>query len=478
MRIYNTLSRTLEDFKPQNNSEVTFYQCGPTVYWVQHIGNLRAMTMADLVRRSLVYLDYNVKFARNYTDVGHLTSDEDEGEDKMEKGAKREGKTPQEIADKYINIFEQDTNALNILEPDYKPRATEYVEKMIEITQVLLDKGFAYVTPKAVYYDITKFPEYNKLNRQNLEKNRKGAGFGSVEDPDKKNPEDFALWFFRTGAHKNALQFWPSPFNSLEVENGNGFPGWHIECSAMSIKLLGETLDIHMGGIEHISVHHTNEIAQSEAYTGKKFTNYWLHNEHLLIDNEKMSKSAGTAYTLEDITNKGYDPLDLRYFFMQAHYRSKQNFTWEALSASKSANDKILSIIVSLSENLSIDNLVEVDSNSKEKFAKAISEDFNIPAALAVVWDVLKSNLSTQQKLTTILDFDKVLGLNLKARLLEKLDNNQEISPEIQKLLDERQTARTNKDWSKSDSLRDILQSKYNITVKDTEKGQEIVFNS
>jgi cysteinyl-tRNA synthetase len=475
LKIFNTLPRKLEEFKPLHDNKVTFYHCGPTVYWVQHIGNLRGMTMADLARRSLEYMGYDVDFVRNYTDVGHLTSDEDAGEDKMEKGAKREGLTPQEIADKYIKLFEADTSALNIISPDFRPRATEYVEKMIEITQTLLDKGFAYITPKAIYFDVTKFPEYNKLNRQKMEMNRKGAGFGSVEDPDKKNPEDFSLWFFRTGTHKNALQYWKSPFSSSEVENGNGFPGWHIECSAMAISLLGETIDIHMGGIEHIAVHHTNEIAQSECYTGKSFVKYWMHNEHLLIDDEKMSKSVGNVYNLSDIIDKGYDPIDLRYFFLQSHYRSKQNFTWEALTAAKTASDKIINILAGFAKEVDMNDLKSKDNKYIQAFQKALSEDFNIPAALAVLWDTTKAtDLSASEKFASILSYDSVLGLNLKQRVDFKLNSKQEFSSEVEALLKLRLEARNNKNWKESDRIRDLLSSQHSVKVKDTAEGQII----
>lgn len=477
LRIFNTLTKSLEEFKPINDNKVTFYHCGPTVYWVQHIGNLRGMTMADLVRRTLMYMDYDVKFARNYTDVGHLTGDNlgdaDTGEDRMEKGAKREGLTPQQIADKYISIFENDIKALNIIEPDFKPRATEYVKEMIVIVEKLLKDGFAYTTPKAIYFDISKFPEYNKLNHQIIEKNIQGSGFGSVEDTEKKNPQDFALWFFKTGVHKNALQFWESPFESSEVEKGYGFPGWHIECSAMAIKLLGETIDLHMGGIEHISIHHTNEIAQSECYTGKSFVNYWLHNEHLLVDGKKMSKSEGTSYFLSDLIDKGFNPLDLRYFFLQSHYRSKQNFTWEALNSAKVANEKIEGILVELSRSMK-DNVKVVDKNYLKLFKDALSEDFNVPAALAVFWEVLKSNeLTDQTRISTIYSFDKVLGLDLENRVGEKLKENVIVSPEVEKLLIQRKEARENKDWEKSDELRDLLLKKFKVKVEDTSSGQK-----
>src|SRR3990167_600888 len=346
MKVYNTLSRSLEDFKPIVDKKVLFYHCGPTVYWVQHIGNLRAMVWADLIRRSFTYLGYDVKFVRNYTDVGHLTSDQDEGEDKMEKGAKREGLTPKEVADKYIDIFEHDTKALNILEPDFKPRASEYIKPMQEMIQTLLDRGFAYKTDLAVVYDVSKFPSYNKLNGQNLELNKPMAGKGKVEDPEKKHFADFNLWVFKKGPHKNALQTWPSPW-------GEGFPGWHIECSVMAKSLLGDTIDIHMGGVEHISVHHTNEIAQSETANGVTFVKYWLHNEHLKVEGGKMAKSAGTGLTLSDVIEKGFNPLDLRYFYLMAHYRSKQNFTWKALVSAQITFSKLREFVISLRKQTS-----------------------------------------------------------------------------------------------------------------------------
>ncbi|HTW96541.1 MAG TPA: class I tRNA ligase family protein, partial [Candidatus Methylomirabilis sp.] len=269
--LYNTLGRKKEEFKPIKKGQATFYYCGPTVYWVQHIGNLRGSFCADIVHRTLEYLGYKVKMVRNYTDVGHLVSDEDSGEDKMEKGARREGLDPKEIAEKYIAVYEQDTKDLNILEPWRKPRATKHIKEMQAMVKTLLEKGFAYATPLAIYFDVAKFPNYTALSGQNLEKNIIGEGSGDVNDPAKKHARDFALWFFRAGVHANALQFWKSPFKSPLVKAGEGFPGWHIECSAMSKKYLGDTLDIHMGGIEHIPVHHTNEIAQSEAANGVKF---------------------------------------------------------------------------------------------------------------------------------------------------------------------------------------------------------------
>lgn len=474
LKIFNTLGKELQEFKSIEPGKVRFYQCGPTVYWVQHIGNMRAMVAADLVRRTFIYLGNDVKFVRNYTDVGHLVSDGDTGEDKMEKGAKREGLTPDEIAQKYIGIFEQDVRELNTLEPDVKPRATDYVRQMIELVEILLDKGFAYETPKAIYFDTTKAKDYTKLSGQKIELNQEGAGHGDVDDLDnKKHPADFALWFFRTGAHKNALQYWPSPFKSSEVENGEGFPGWHIECSAMIKQELGETIDIHMGGIEHIPVHHTNEIAQSESASGHEFVNYWIHNEHLLVNGSKMAKSEGTSFSLNDVKEKGFSPLDLRYFFLQAHYRSKQNFTWEALGAAQVAYRRLKAKVGELITDIDLKAaLPEAEDPYRQRFMAALEEDFNIPEALAVTWDVIKSEINPEQKLALILDFDKVLGLQLETA---GQDPHEVSIPEAaQKLIDARAKARADKDWAEADRLRDELKEKFNLVVKDTAEGQVV----
>ncbi|MBD3362573.1 cysteine--tRNA ligase [Candidatus Dojkabacteria bacterium] len=468
LKVYNTLSRKLDEFKPIDKGKIRFYHCGPTVYWTQHIGNLRGMAMGDLIRRSLIYLGYEVKYVRNYTDFGHLTSDADVGEDKMEKGAKREGLTPEEVADKYIAQFERDTEALNLLEPTIKARATDYIDDMIKMIEVLVEKGYAYVTPKAIYFEVAKFPNYTELSRRNLEKDKAGAGFGSVQDSDKKDPADFALWFFKTGAHENALQYWPSPFESPEVENGEGIPGWHLECSTMANVNLGATLDIHMGGVEHISIHHPNEIAQSESANGVKYVNYWIHNEHLMVDGEKMSKSLGNVYNLASIVEKAFTPMDLRYFYLQAQYRSKQNFTTEALEGAKNAYKKMVDRVRVLNQN--IEEKGSIDKSFKNEFVKTLEDDFNIPEALAVSWELLKADINDNDKLATILDFDRVLGLNL----LDKAEKEIEIPEEVEKLLKRRKEARENKEWEKSDEFRDKLENDFNIKVKDTEEGQII----
>jgi len=412
--LFNTLSRKKEEFVPLTAGKVLFYHCGPTVYWTQHIGNLRGMTMGDLVRRTLEYSWFEVKHVRNYTDVGHLTSDSDTGEDKMEKGAKREGKTPDEIARFYIDQFETDTKKLNLLEPTVKPRATEYIDQMIAIVSALLEKGYAYTTDLAVYFDVTKFATYTELSHQQMDKLMEGAGKAEVSDPRKKHAADFVLWFFTAGVHTNALQHWPSPFQSLLVKDGEGFPGWHLECSAMTKALLGSTIDIHMGGVEHIPVHHTNEIAQSEAANGVKFVDYWLHNEHLLVNDKKMAKSEGTGFSLTEIIDHGYDPLVLRYFFLQSHYRSKQNFTWEALDGAKTALTGLRDFASAWQQEKRIEvEMSGAASVFRQQFTDAISDDLNIPKALGVVWDMTKADILNAEKLSLLLDFDRVLGLGL-----------------------------------------------------------------
>ena len=453
--LFNTLSRTLEKLEPIHDREVRMYQCGPTVYWVQHIGNMRAMVISDVLVRTLNYSGYKIKFARNYTDVGHLTGDSDEGEDKMAKGVRREGLSPDEIAQKYINTFEKDVRELNTLEPDFKPKATDYIPEMIEVVKTLVGKDFAYVTPLAVYFDISKAKDYTRLSGQVLENNIDDAGRGTVSDPNKRNPADFSVWFFKAGVHENALQTWSNPFSDKE-----GFPGWHIECSSMIKKLLGDTIDIHMGGIEHIPVHHTNEIAQSEASTGRPLAHIWLHNEHLLVDGKKMSKSEGTSYSLRDIKEKGFKPLALRYFFLNAHYRSKQNFTWEGLEGAQTA-------LIRLSDHLG-EEIGTVNKEYQKRFAEFVANDLDTPRALALAWEVAKDpSLSTPDKTATLLDFDRVLGLGFSVHIPEK------IPAEISALVSAREEARQNKDWAKSDKIRDEI-SALGWDIADTDKGPEV----
>ena len=470
MQLYNTLNHKKEEFTPIQKNHVGLYYCGPTVYWTQHIGNLRGATCVDFIVRTFGYLDYSVKYIRNYTDVGHLTSDSDIGIDKMEKAVKRDKLTPQEIAQIYIKIYEDDAKQLNLLEPNVKPKATEHIKEIIDMVQTLLDKNYAYASDRAIYFNVAKFKKYTQLSGQKLDKNIIGAGVGNVTDPKKRDPADFALWFFRAGAHKNVLQYWSSPFDSTLVSNGEGFPGWHIECSAMSKKYLGNTIDVHIGGIEHIPIHHTNEIAQSESANGVKFVNYWLHNEHLFVDNQKMAKSEGTSYSLLEIKEKGFSPLELRYFFLQAHYRSKLNFTWEAMIAARNGLEhlcnKIRELIINKQDEF---NITAYNKEFKQKFIEAISDDFNTPRALAATQELLKSNLSDNEKLNTILDFDRVLGLNLK----DLLNTKEELPKDIKELIKQRQVEREVKNWEKADELRVIIEER-GYVVEDSDGESKV----
>lgn len=464
MKLFNTLTRQLEDFKPINPPHVSFYHCGPTVYWTQHIGNMRGMTMADLIRRSLMYVGYDVNFVRNYTDVGHLTSDADQGEDKMEKASRREKLSPDQIAQKYIDIFEKDILLLNNLPANHNPRASKYISEMIEMIKILIIKKHAYITSQAIYFDVSTFPDYNALNKQKIDLNIKGMGKGKADDPEKKHPTDFVLWFFKVGEYKNALQTWQSPW-------GVGFPGWHMECSAMSKKLLGETIDIHMGGVEHISIHHTNEIAQSESANGKAFVNYWLHNEHLTISGDKMAKSQGTGHSLSEIIEKGYDPLDLRYFFLTAHYRSRQNFTWEALKNAKQSREQFISTLQTIYQDY-LPNKRDYSSKAleyKKSFIEAISNDIQIPQALAVLWNTVKSkDLLPVEKYKLALDFDHVFGLKL-----DLLPTQHLIPKEIMLLANQRQEAKDKKDFITADNIRKEIENK-GYLIEDQVNGYQI----
>jgi len=474
LKVQNTLGRELQEFKPIEKNKIKVYQCGPTVYSRQHIGNLSSAIRGDLIRRSLEYLGFDVTWTRNITDVGHLSGDNegdaDTGEDRMAKGAKKEGSSPEEIAKKYTDLYHQDIKKLNVKMPDFETIATKYVKQMAKLVQDLIDRGFAYSTEKAIYFEVDKFDDYNKLNLQKLDENLVGAGHGDESDSEKKKPYDFAVWFFKTGVHKNALQTWEHKFTGIEQSALLGFPGWHIECSAMAKDTLGETIDIHIGGIEHIPIHHTNEIAQSEAANGKTFSNYWIHHELLMVDGGKMSKSIGNVYSLDDLEEKGFSPLDYRYFLLQANYRTKQNFTFEALEASKKAYNKLKKKLNKLDKEANNEN---IDQESKDKFIKQLENDFNIPAALSIAWEVLNSDLDDAKKYSTILDFDRVLGLDLGYSSLNQRRRGSGTAPskeneqEINKLISEREQARKEKDYAKADKIRDRLREKFGFEVKD-----------
>ena len=481
LKIFNTLGRELQEFKPLEEGKVKMYQCGPTVYSRQHIGNMLSAVKVDLIRRSFDYLGYDVVHTRNITDVGHLSGDNegdaDTGEDRMEKGAKRENLTAEEIAKKYTDFFHQDIHLLNVNDPTYETPATSYINQMAEMVQELINKGFAYATEKAIYFEVDKFPKYNELNQQKLDQNIIGAGHGDEADSGKKKQYDFSIWFFKTGVHANALQTWKHKFSGINQQIEEGFPGWHIECSAMAKSTLDDQIDVHFGGVEHIPIHHTNEIAQSEAANGKKFTNYWLHHELLMVDGTKMSKSLGNVYSLDDLIERGFSPMDYRYFLLQAHYRSKQNFTWEALKAAKVGRERLVEQLRGIKKEAG-DRSQESGEQSEHrtlntehfnKFKEALEADFNIPAALAVVWEVLKFDLSSEEKLELVLDFDRVLGLDLENELKQEagVGSQEPVSPEIQELIEKRNQFRAEKKYQEADEIRDRLMNEFGVEVKD-----------
>ncbi|MFA6587905.1 MAG: cysteine--tRNA ligase [Patescibacteria group bacterium] len=449
LKLFNTLSRKVEEFQPLNPPQVGFYACGPTVYDQAHIGNLRSYIFADILHRTLIHNGYKVKFVMNITDVGHLTSDADEGEDKLEKGAKREHISVWDVAEKYIRLFKRDLKALNITEPDVWMKATDNIQEQIGLIKKLEAKGFTYKTSDGIYYDTSKFPSYGDLAKLNLPGQKEGARVEANKE--KRNPTDFALWKFSPKNEKRQME-WESPW-------GIGFPGWHIECSAMSMKALGETFDIHTGGVDHIPVHHTNEIAQSEGATGKPFVKYWLHNEFLQVDGGKMAKSAGTFYTLDTLKEKGSPPMAYRYLVLGAHYRSKLNFTFEALKASQNAYDELVNRLANMADGPKI-GCAEFES----KFFDAIDNDLNTPQALAIMWEMLKSSNPDSAKKASLLKIDEILGLGLSKIKTIK------VPKEIKELVEQRESARKDKDFKLSDELRSQI-NKSGFQVEDTESG-------
>ncbi|MEK7127789.1 MAG: cysteine--tRNA ligase [Patescibacteria group bacterium] len=440
MKLYNTLSRKIEEFVPINPGKVGVYSCGPTVYDYPHIGNWRTFIFDDILRRVLEYNGLAVIQVMNATDVGHLTGDNvgdaDLGEDRMVKAAKRENKTAWEIADFYIKDFIESLGKLNIEKPNVFARATDHIKEQIELIKQLEANGLVYVTPMGIYFEASKFSGYGKLGGQKMIDKRVATRDELKEDSDKKNPFDFALWKFSKPEDKRQME-WGSPW-------GKGFPGWHLECSAMAIKYLGESFDIHTGGVDHIAIHHTNEIAQSEGATGKTFAKYWMHGEFLTVDGGRMGKSLGNAFTLQDVINKGFDPLALRYFYFSAHYRQKQNFTWEALENARNGLNKLRNKAQSLASQ---------EVLLRGRFLEAINNDLNMPEALAVAWQT--------ENRDDLVEFDKVFGLDL-FKTEEKI-----IPEEIKKLIAEREVARKNKDYKKADEFRDMIKSK-GYDVNDT----------
>jgi len=457
--LYNTLTRQKEEFVPIRPGEVGLYTCGPTVYNFAHIGNLRTYIFEDVLKRVLAFNGYTVTHVMNITDVGHLTGDRDMGEDKMEKGALREGRTAWDIAEFYTRAFKQDIARLNILEPSIWCKATDSIPEQIDLIRVLEQKGFTYKTGDGIYFDTAKFPGYATLSTQNLDALQEGARV--EKNPAKRNATDFALWKFSPAGATRQME-WDSPW-------GVGFPGWHIECSAMSMQFLGEQLDIHCGGIDHVDIHHTNEIAQSEAATGKKFFNVWMHGAFLNIQGgKKMAKSEENFLTLDNaLVKRGIPPLAYRYAAFQTHYRKPMEYTDESIQAAKNGLEHLCNQVREVAKGG--DAPGGAHSASREKFMEAINDDLNMPRAMAVIQEMLKSDIPGAEKHATILDFDRVLGLSLG-----QVDRPQELPAEVQALVDARRRARASKDWAGSDRLRDeILALGY--TVKDTRDGMQLI---
>lgn len=453
IKFYNTLTRKKEDFKPIDEKEIRMYSCGPTVYYFAHIGNLRAYLFMDTLRRVLKYNGYNLKHVMNITDVGHLVSDSDEGEDKMMKAAKRENKNPFEIAQFYMNAFLADIDKLNVDRPEIIARATEHIDVMEEYVKKIIENGYTYQTEDTVYFDTSKLDKYGVLSNRNVEDQKAGA---RVEfDQNKKNISDFALWI---KAPENHIMKWDSFF-------GKSYPGWHLECSAMGCKYLGDHFDIHTGGVDHIPIHHENEIAQSKGYSGKVPANYWMHVEFLQINGGKMSKSLNNLYTLKDLEEKGYEPLVYRMFNFTSNYRAQINFTFEAMDAAKVSLNRLREGYLKHCEGTGEISDDEIESYER-RFLDAINDDLNMPVAMSVVWDVIKNPNKSQKLKKLLLKFDEVLGLDLKDYKKEE-----SILPEdVLELVNARNEARANKNWAESDRIRDILIEK-GYTVKDSKEG-------
>jgi cysteinyl-tRNA synthetase len=457
LTLYNSLTRKKELFEPIQSPKVGLYTCGPTVYNYAHIGNLRTYIFEDILKRALTYNGFKVKHVMNITDVGHLTGDRDMGEDKLEEGARREGKSAWEIAAFYTERFKADLKELNILPPTLWCKATDTVPDQVALIQTLETRGYTYRTRDGIYFDTSKFSDYAKLSHQNLEALQEGARV--EKNPEKRNATDFALWKFSPPGIQRQME-WDSPW-------GMGFPGWHIECSAMSMKFLGNLLDIHCGGTDHIDVHHTNEIAQSEAATGKPFFRYWMHGAFLIIaGGKKMAKSEGNFLTLEaSFTRKGIDPLVFRFASFLTHYRKPMEYSDEGIAAAKNGLQHLRNQVRTLMDG---SRATTADAHYQAMFNSALNNDLNMPQVLAVVQELLKSDLDGGVKLATVMDFDRVLGLDL-----DQLSAEQVLPPEIQALVDSRRQARKDKNWALSDQLRDQIQA-MGYTIQDGPQGMKV----
>ena len=497
IKLFNTMGREKQVFKPLKKGEVKLYACGPTTYSYAHIGHFRAYVFVDTLRRVLEFNGLKVKHVMNITDVGHLTSDADTGEDKIEKAAEKEKKTAWEIAEFYTKDFFDAMKKLNVKRPNIVCKATDHIKEMAELVQRIVNNGYAYMISDGIYFDTSKLKDYGKLAGFDIEGLKAGA---RVEfNPEKRNVTDFSLWKFSPADQKRQME-WDNEFEFTLDENEServskiaesnpnvtilkklgmegkvklrvrirGFPGWHIECSAMSMKYLGETFDIHTGGVDHIPVHHTNEIAQAEAATGKEFVHYWLHNEFVLVEGEKMSKSKGNFYTMYDIEKRGFDPLAVRYLFLTSHYRSKLNFTWNSLESAQNA-------LSTLRENVRLFQEKDEKKSKKEKvefykkrFLELINDDLDTPDALALMWKLIRGEkeINNKDKYKLLLEFDKVFGLRLKD--IKKI--KYKLPSEAKKLIEEREEARKRKNWKKADAIREKLR-KMGIILEDTKQG-------
>lgn len=476
LQLYNTLTRQKELVQPRHGKCLKIYNCGPTVYSRQHIGNYRAFAEWDVLHRALLYLGYCVERVTNITDVGHMTTDEDFGEDKMDKAAAKSGKQPIDIANEVIETFLEDLSKLNIMHPDGMAidlkhdssanvaehswtRATDYIEEMVEAVEKIEKAGFTYETEQAVYFDVHKYDKYTELSRQKLEEKEVGVRDEVNVDPDKKHPADFVLWMKLAGKYENHIMHWSSPW-------GEGFPGWHIECSAMGCSKLGDHIDVHTGGIEHIPVHHTNERAQNFGMLGHDMVDMWVHNEHLVgKKGAKMSKSLGNIYTIPELEELGYDPLDLRYYYLTVKYNQPLYFSLEGLDSAKESRISLQNKISHLASSTSQADLSDRHALTEyiEKFKEALADDLNTPVALSIISDLLKVDAESEVLLSTIASMDNVLGLNL----IENAFTEIEVTPEIAAILESRAMARANKDYSKSDQYRNELnQLGYDVNDK------------
>lgn len=476
IQLYNTLTHKIEDFAPIDPDNVRLYSCGPTVYDFQHIGHMRRYVGDDILIRTLRENGYQVKHVMNITDVGHLTSDSDTGDDKMEKGAKKYGMSVWDIAKKFEEQFFSSIKKLNIEKPDLVMHATDYINDQIDLVEILAEKGYAYEIGDGIYFDTSRFPNYLRLSGQKPEDLKAGARVNTVKR--KKNITDFALWKFSPKGEKRQMEWWfEGPLrgkltNQKDLVNPEyskykkavGFPGWHIECSAMSMLALGPTFDIHTGGVDHIAVHHTNEIAQSEAASGQKFVNYWVHHAFLLAEGQKMSKSLGNIYTVDDIVSRGFSPLALRYLFLQTHYRHEMNFTWKALAAAQGALDKLYEAAANFTEPKI--GCAEFEN----KFYEAVTNDLDTPGALSVTWELIRSSYPASAKAESLYKMDKILGLGIKENTL--ILNS--IPQSLRKLLQDREKLRKEKKFGRADQLKHKIE-KLGYIIKDTKDGTKVI---